>query len=218
MAGSYVANSLSLQDQTLTTKLDIKLQDVISSHSLINAPYALDIKSSASVLVEGSSGLQLQVDATGVGVEIRNGAVGKLYALPSTAPANAQMVVADNFGNLIFQNQPTIPVPPSGGSFVFTPMQQALNANNYGVSNIASLQLVNPSPMFSSENASVVVADAGGKANVNFTNSSTSAGQYNFDAQVSATNFSNGSTDFNSLVQTVAHLKTIIFNLTGIQV
>ena len=131
-----------------------------------------------------------------------------MYALPSSAPSTGQMVVSSSSGNLIFQNQPSIPTPPAGGAFVYTPMQQNLDANNYQLSKVGNIGLA--SAMFPSDTASIYVTDNSGNTKVNFNNSSTSNGSYLFDASVNASNFVTGSGDLNALITRVANLATAV--------
>ena len=205
---SYVPNQLVLQDQTGTSKLDIKLQDQFSNNSLINTPFKLDVVASGGVKVAGGTSLELQVSQTGTGVQVNDSVGAKLYALPSSAPTASQMIVASSGGNLIFQNQPSIPTPPAGGAFVYTPMQQNLDANNYQLSKVGNIGLA--SAMFPSDTASIYITDNSGNTKVNFNNSSTSNGSYVFDASVSASNFITGSGDLNALIARVANLATAV--------
>jgi len=200
---SYVPNHLVLQDQTGTSKLDIKLQDQFSNNSLINTPFKLDVVASGGVKVAGGTGLELQVSQTATPIQINDSVGSKLYGLPVSAPNTGQMVVASSGGNLIFQDQPILP-----SDLVHNPMQSNLDCANYQLSKVSNLQL--SSAMFPSDTASMFVNDNSGNTKVNFNNSSTSNGSYVFDASVSASNFITGSGDLNALITRVANLATAV--------
>jgi hypothetical protein len=200
---SYIPNHLVLQDQTGTSKLDIKLQDQFSNNSLINTPFKLDVVASGGVKVAGGTGLELQVSQTGTGVQVNDSVGAKIYALPSQAPSTGQMIVASSGGNLIFQDQPILP-----SDLVHNPMQSNLDCSNYQLSKVSNLQL--SSAMFPSDTASMFVNDNAGNTKVNFNNSSTSNGSYVFDASVNASNFITGSGDLNALIARVANLATAV--------
>lgn len=207
---TVIPNQLVLQDQTLTNKLDIKLQDQFTNNSLINTPYKLDVKGAGGVKIEGTTGLELQVSQTGSGVQINNSVGSKIYALPSSAPNAGQMVVSSSGGNLIFQDQPALP-----SDLVKNPMVSNLNCANYQLNNVSNLGL--SSAMFPSDTASIYLTDSGGFSKVNFNNSSSSNGSYQFDASVNAPNFITASGDLNALIARVANLASAVnyaFNLT----
>jgi len=207
---SFVPNQLVLQDQTLTNKLDIKLQDQFTNNSLIQTPYKLDVKGAGGVKIEGTSGLELQVSQTGLGVQINDSVGSKIYALPSSAPNAGQMVVSSSGGNLIFQDQPVLP-----SDLVKNPMVSNLNCANYQLNNVSNLGL--SSAMFPSDTASIYLTDSGGFSKVNFNNSGSSNGSYQFDASVNAPNFITASGDLNALIARVANLASAVnnaFNLT----
>ena len=197
---SFVPSQLILQDGAIpANKLDIKLQDQFTNNSLIQTPFKLDVKGAGGVKIEGQTGLELQVSQTGSGVQINNSVGSKIYSLPSSAPNAGQMVVSSSGGNLIFQDQPVLP-----SDLVHNPMQSNLDCANYQLSKVSNLQL--SSAMFPSDTASFFVTDNGGFTKVNFNNSSTSNGGYQFDASVNASNFLTSQGDLNALITRVNNL------------
>jgi hypothetical protein len=120
------------------------------------------------------------------------------------------MVVSSSGGNLIFQDQPVLP-----SDLVKNPMVSNLNCANYQLNNVSNLGL--SSAMFPADTASIYLTDSGGFSKVNFNNSSSSNGSYQFDASVNAPNFITASGDLNALIARVANLASAVnnaFNLT----
>lgn len=114
-----------------------------------------------------------------------------LYTLPTVHPLLNQIMVADEYGNLIFTD-------PSVG-LVTNPMQQELQGNLNAISNISSLSFHND--ISSTSPVSLTVNEG----MLNISNS----------ISINATNFITSKFNVND---TLENIRTLLFNLTGLTV
>ena len=158
---------------------------------------------------------------------IANSDATQIYLLPNPNnqyPTQGQTVTWNADGTSQFSDPAG---PPSGSSFVYTPMAQNLAAAQYNISNVGVLSVakpVSPGQNPTIANFEVVSDEAKFTSDLGIT-------QFTFDKPVITPNVSSASydlealggqvdtnsTDIGTLQTQVANLITVIYNLTGIQ-
>ena len=207
---SLVPNNLHLINGSDT--LDIKAFNPDAGASTIasNAPLAV-IGAQSMAFVANGGVLQL---GSNVGIRVINNGVQN-YNLPTQTPQAGQIMVAQagapagSAVDLAFQTV-SIPTPPAGSSFVYSPSNADFNMGNYSISNASEISTgsysLNAVGAESAQNASDVATLQDDVSTLQ-SDVSTLQGQVStLQGQVS------------TLEQKVADLSTVIFNLTGITI
>lgn len=195
------------------------------------------INSSGSFVVNASQSLTLKgYDANfnvGGNFGVGNADGTQIYRLPNPNvqfPTQSQVIVFNSDGTSQFADQAS---PPSGSSYVYTPMTQNLAAAQYNISNVGKLSVEKPVQAGQDQTIAsleVVLNEA------KFT-SEAGIGGFTFDKPVSAPDVSSLTYSLetvgaessanageiatlqgqvSTLEQKVADLSTVILNLTGI--
>jgi hypothetical protein len=149
-----------------------------------------------------------------------------VFPNPNTQfPTANQVIVFNSDGTSQFANQAG---PPSGSSFVYTPMAQNLAAAQYNISNVGVLSVAKPV----SPGQNPTVANWEVVSNEAKFTSDLGIGGFTFDKAVVAPDVSSAtysletvggdvatnSSDIATLQQKVADLSAVIFSLTGIAI
>lgn len=217
MSFQFVPNIINLSDST--GNVSLQTTSVYGGGvSLLTSTKNFGIASAANLSVFGSDTLQLGGNIVNVSLisnlNILDNTGAKQYSLPFTQPTINQILVAtDDYGTMTFVDR--------DAGYVTNPMSQELYGNNQAISNIASLSLHN---------------DANPDAPVSFTlndgvlNVSNTARVVFDHAEISASNFTAGTHDFNTVVtnqysdeaniailqSNIANIILLLQNLTGL--
>jgi len=174
------------------------------------APFAI-VGAQSMAFVANGGPLQL---GSNVGIRVINNGVQN-YNLPTTTPQAGQIMVAQagapagSAVDLAFQTV-SIPTPPAGSSFVYSPANANFNMGNYSISNASDVST-----------GSYSLNTVGAQVDTNTTDISDLQGQVSTlqgDVSTLQGQVSTLQGDVSTLQGQVANLITIIFNLTGIQV
>lgn len=207
---SFVPDNLHLVNGADT--LDIKAFNPDAGASTIasNAPLAV-IGAQSMAFVANGGVLQL---GSNVGIRVINNGVQN-YNLPTQTPQAGQIMVAQagapagSAVDLAFQTV-SIPTPPAGSSFVYSPANANFNMGNYSISNASDVSTgsysLNTVGAESAQNASDVATL---QSDVSTLQSDVSTLQ----GQVSTLQG-----DVSTLQQKVADISTVLFNAFGITI
>jgi hypothetical protein len=192
--------------------LDIKAFNSEAGAATIASNAALAVIGAQSMAFAANGGV-LQLGSN-VGIRVINNGVQN-YNLPVTTPQAGQIMVAQagapagSAVDLAFQTV-SIPTPPAGASFVYSPANADFNLNNYALTGASDVSSSSYSLNTIGSSVSTLQSDV--------TTLQSDVGTLQTDVSTLQGQVSTLQSDVSTMQGQISSLISIIFNLTGIQV